>query len=208
MKTISTAQVFDHDDQVAAQELELRGLLARVMAAPLDPMLQRMDSIDARMDELEEICRESRDLAHGACLDSAEQKKASERSLRGLQKASEEVRSSMLDGFSAVGNNLSSGISSISATSDGIHSGVGQLRVAISSIDEELKRTSGNVDAVVPVLQGGTQQLKDELLQSLSQHGERLSLMQQTFQRKFTVLALACAFSVLSNIVLLVSILR
>jgi hypothetical protein len=186
MNTISTLQAAQGSEQVAAQELELKGLLARVMEAPLDPVVQRLGRIDERLDELEEICRESRDLANGVHAGMAQQKSATERSLRSLEKSIEVVRISLHDGLA------------------GINGGIGQLCEAVGNVDGQL----GQVYQLQQAQQGSAQQLKDELLQSNAQHGDRLDSLQQAFQRKFALLILACGFSVVANIVLLVAILR
>lgn len=205
MKTLSTLQAAHSDEQVAAQEMELKSLLSRVMEAPLDPLLQRLGALNTRLDVLEEMCLESRDLAHGVHADMAEQKNATERTLRGLQKSGEEIRRSLQDGFAGITSSVSGGISSIGS---GISRDVGQLREALGGMDEELKRAAIRIEAVVPAQQGSAQQLKAELLQSHSQHDERLDRLQGAFQRKFTLLALACGIIVLANIVLLVVVLR
>jgi chromosome segregation ATPase len=215
MKTTSTPQGIHSDEQVAAQELELKGLLSRVMEAPLDPVLQRMGRIDARLDELEEMCRESRDLAHGVHADIAEQKSVIDRSLRNVQKSGEELRSALQDGLSGLGASIGGSVSGVAGQLGQVHqlqqSQDGTLKAfsaSFGAIDDELKRAGSRIDAVIPAQQGSAQQLKDELLQSHAQHGDRLDRLQQAFQRKFTLLAVACGFSVVANIVLLVAFLR
>lgn len=218
MNTISTPQAAQGSEQVAAQELELKGLLARVMEAPLDPVVQRLGRIDERLDELEEICRESRDLANGVHAGMAQQKSATERSLRSLEKSIEVVRISLHDGLAGINGGVGQLCEAVGNV-DGQLGQVYQLQQAqdgtlkefssaFGAIDEELKRTATSIDTVVPAQQGSAQQLKDELLRSTAQHGDRLDSLQQAFQRKFALLTLACGFSVVANIVLLVAILR
>lgn len=208
MKTLSTLQPAHSAEHVAAQEMELKSLLSRVMETPLAPLLQRLGALDTRLDVLEEMCLESRDLTHSVHADIAEQKNATERTLRGMQKSGEELRSSLQDGFAGITSSVSGGISSMSSIGHGISRDVGQLRDALGGIDEELKRAAIGVDAVVPAQQGNAQQLKEELLQFHSRHDERLDRLQGAFQRKFTLLALACGIIALANIVLLVVVLR
>lgn len=218
MNTISALHAASGDERVAAQELELKGLLARVMEAPLAPVVQRLGRIDERLDELEEMCRESRDLANGVHADIAEQKSATERSLRSLEKSIGEVRLSLHNGLAGI----SAGVAEFGKALGGVDGQLGHVHqlqqaqdgtlkefsLAFGAIDEGLKRTVTSIDTVIPAQRGSAQQLKEELLQSHAQHGDRLESMQQAFQRKFTLLALACGFSVVANIVLLVAFLR
>jgi hypothetical protein len=216
MSTISTLHAAFSDEHVAAQELELKGLLARVMEAPLHPVVERLGRIEQRLDELDEMCRESRDLANGVDAGMAEQKSATERSLRSLQKSSEGVHSALHDGLAGINGGVGKLWEALGHV-DGQLGQVYQLQEAqdgtltefssaFGSLDEELKRTAARIDAVVPAQQGSAQQLKEELLQSHEQHGDRLDNMQQAFQRKFSVLALAFGLSVVINLALLVAV--
>ena len=215
MNTISTLPAAQMDKQVAAQELELKGLLARVMEAPLAPLVEHLGRIDERLDELEEICRESRDLGNGVHADMVEQKVATERSLRSLQKSSEEVRTALQHDLAGI----SGGVAKLCKTMGDVDGRLGKVYTlqraqdgtltefssAFGAIDDELKRTTTCVEAVVPAQQVNAQQLKEELLQLHEQHRGQLDSMQQAFQRRFTLLTLACGFSLVANIVLLVS---
>lgn len=311
MNTISTLKAAQGDEQVAAQELELKGLLVRVMEAPLTPVVQHLGRIEERLDELEEMCCESRDLANGVQADIAKHKDAAERSLRSLEKSIGAVRISLDTGLAGISGSvaqlgkalgdvdrqlgqvhqtqqaqdgtLKEFSSAIDAINEGlkrtamridavvpaqqgsarqlkeellqshaqhgdrldrmlydglagISGAVGQLckalgdvdeqlgqvhqlqqaqdgtlkefSLAFGAIDEGLKHTAISIHTVIPAQQGSAQQLKEELLQSHAQHGDRLESMHQTFQRKFTLLTLACGFSVFANILLLVAFLR
>jgi hypothetical protein len=148
----------------------------------------------------------------------AEQKSATERSLRSLQKSSDEVRISLHDdlvGISGGVGQLCKALGDVDGQLGQVHQlqqaqdgALTEFSSAFGAIDEELKHTATRIDAIVPAQQGIAQQLKEELLQSQAQHGDRLDSMQRAFQRKFTLLTLACGFSVVANIVLLVAFLR
>lgn len=73
--------------QIQTQEIELRELLIRVMEAPLDPLMKRVVQMEKRLQDVEEICTETRELDLPAV--QAEIRKHGEevKKLRGLRNA-------------------------------------------------------------------------------------------------------------------------